>query len=313
MSAYNIERSLEARVRLEGILEEFYNSTVKLAVYNGTGKRLTLHCLKCDKEFHTYASRLAQCTHCSNPKKLCIDSIQPRTDEVFGVGRYTVDVSKFTEYSAKLPVLCHQCNEWLEKKPADLLTRKRGCPKCQSRAETNIANRAKELQERINAIHGDRFTLDATQYKGWKVKQPIACNHCGATAPGRPGSVLEGNGIQCECESAESLGEKAAREFFEEHEIAFEKQWWTPECRHIKPLKFDFLLGTTFIEIDGEQHRKPIAWWGGEEGLKQTQLRDAIKNRWAEENGYTMIRIPYTKTTSIPKILKGIMNVRIDW
>ena len=34
--------------------------------------------------------------------------------------------------------------------------------------------------------------------------------------------------------------------------------------------------------------------WGGEEGLKERQKRDKEKNEWANSNGITLIRIPYT-------------------
>ncbi len=49
------------------------------------------------------------------------------------------------------------------------------------------------------------------------------------------------------------------------------------------------------IEYDGRQHYIPITEWGGEKGLTDIKYRDAIKTRFAQDNGFILIRIPYTE------------------
>lgn len=43
------------------------------------------------------------------------------------------------------------------------------------------------------------------------------------------------------------------------------------------------------IECQGLQHFKPIAFFGGEDGLKKTQERDAVKKSLCEERGIKLL------------------------
>lgn len=67
----------------------------------------------------------------------------------------------------------------------------------------------------------------------------------------------------------------------------------------------DFYLPeyNTFIEFDGEQHHKAKDFFGGKEGLRKTQERDALKNAYAYENGVKMVRIPYCYLNHIKEFL----------
>ena len=43
------------------------------------------------------------------------------------------------------------------------------------------------------------------------------------------------------------------------------------------------------IECQGIQHFQPVDFWGGEEGLEQTQKRDAVKKKLCEQRGITLL------------------------
>ena len=47
------------------------------------------------------------------------------------------------------------------------------------------------------------------------------------------------------------------------------------------------------IEFDGKQHFEVVDYWGGEEGLKDRQRRDQIKDEWARNNNMNLIRIKF--------------------
>jgi len=57
-----------------------------------------------------------------------------------------------------------------------------------------------------------------------------------------------------------------------------------------------------FIEIDGDQYRIPIALWGGEEGLKNTQERDQLKEMLAKSIGATVRRSVHTDNDRIESL-----------
>ena len=70
-------------------------------------------------------------------------------------------------------------------------------------------------------------------------------------------------------------------------------------------LRADFYLPkyNAFIEFDGEQHHEAVKLFGGEEALRKTQERDALKNAYAYEHGIKMIRIPYCYLNHIKEFL----------
>lgn len=60
-------------------------------------------------------------------------------------------------------------------------------------------------------------------------------------------------------------------------------------------LKVDFANRnlTLAFEYDGEQHYKPVEYWGGKKGLERRQENDKRKEKLLKQNGYTLIRIRY--------------------
>ena len=63
------------------------------------------------------------------------------------------------------------------------------------------------------------------------------------------------------------------------------------------PLRFDFYIEINgkkyLVELDGEQHYMPIDFFGGEEYFNKVKKYDSLKNNYAKQMGYTLIRIPY--------------------
>ena len=53
----------------------------------------------------------------------------------------------------------------------------------------------------------------------------------------------------------------------------------------------DKLVG--FVEFDGQQHFEAVGKFGGAEGLRKTQFRDAKKNEYCERRGLKLLRIKY--------------------
>lgn len=73
----------------------------------------------------------------------------------------------------------------------------------------------------------------------------------------------------------------------------------------------DFYLPdyNTFIEFNGEQHYKPVKWFGGEEKFKQQQERDYALRYYCKEHKITLIEIPYTDFDNIEKILTKELKI----
>ena len=84
--------------------------------------------------------------------------------------------------------------------------------------------------------------------------------------------------------------------------MSFETEKTFPSCRgQSNPLPFDFYIEShnLLIEFDGRQHFEPIEYWGGEEGFKTRQFYDSLKNSFAEENGFKLLRFNYLQSEEV--------------
>lgn len=92
-----------------------------------------------------------------------------------------------------------------------------------------------------------------------------------------------------------SKGERLVKSLLRSLGINFEREKTFQDLKHKGFLRFDFYFeidGRGFaIEFDGEQHRRPIEFFGGQEAFEQTQIRDQIKNEYCQQNNITLIRI----------------------
>jgi very-short-patch-repair endonuclease len=79
------------------------------------------------------------------------------------------------------------------------------------------------------------------------------------------------------------------QELFPDYTI--ERQKTFPGLLHKKSLKYDFYVKDIplLVEVDGAQHYDPENRWYSEEGT----VRDGKKNKYAEESGISLVRIPY--------------------
>lgn len=114
--------------------------------------------------------------------------------------------------------------------------------------------------------------------------------------------------MSCGCLN-KSKGEMYIEEILNNNNISYVTQKRFDDCKNIKSLPFDFYLPNNNIclEYDGIQHYKPIEYWGGEKRFIERKNNDLIKDKYCEENGIKLIRIPYTMNKD--DIYKTIINL----
>lgn len=172
-----------------------------------------------------------------------------------------------------------------------------GCPKCSGRKVYT----QEEFEEKVNSISPTIKIIG--KYKNNKTKIDCVCLVDGHKWNPIAGQLVKGIGCpRCNI----SHGEKAVSIFLKENNIKFEQWYKFDNCRNKNPLPFDFYLPdyNTCIEYDGEYHYKAIGFFGGEEKLKNTQERDAIKTKYCEDNNIKLVRIPYWDFDNINNILR---------
>ena len=89
--------------------------------------------------------------------------------------------------------------------------------------------------------------------------------------------------------------------------MPFETQKRFPDCQDKNSLPFDFyweLGGESFLlEYHGEHHYGPVEFFGGAAGFADRHRKDAIKAKFARDNGFKLVVIPYWKFSQIEQIL----------
>ena len=116
------------------------------------------------------------------------------------------------------------------------------------------------------------------------------------------------NHLTVSCGCSKSYNESRIQKYLDKNKIRYYAQWSHNDCRFPSTnalLVFDFYLPTyrTIIEYDGEQHFKPVQFYGGAQSFIRQKERDTYKNNWCKSNKYTLLRIPYFRKEFIEDIL----------
>ncbi len=213
-----------------------------------------------------------------------------------------IDMSSFTNTNNTVKCFCKKHKIEFEAKPNVLRVQKGGCMECceEMRLEKQNAKMLPRFLTRAKKIHGDSYDYSKVRYVNSTTPVEIVCPvH---------GSFFQSPSIhtydRCGCKyCAASYGEKLIAQILRVKDIKYEFQHWI----RIDGANyyFDFYLPdyNLFIEYDGRQHFQPVKWFGGEEGFRETQRRDAVKNSYAESQGMRMLRIAFKDRENILSIL----------
>lgn len=181
-----------------------------------------------------------------------------------------------------------------------------GCPKCA--VENNglkCRSNTEEFIEKAKKVYGNSYDYSKVKYETAITPIIIICpkpNH--GKFSKTPNSFLAKHGCPI-CQS--SKGEIKIHTELNNFEIKFESQY-----KKIKPYKYDFFIHEIkiLIEYDGEQHFDPNMYYN--QKLKKSfaeQLQtDILKTKLALENGYFIVRIPYTEYKRIHEILDDVIK-----
>ena len=180
-----------------------------------------------------------------------------------------------------------------------------GCPRCNGGLEWNN----KRLQDELTKRYGGDYTVLGTVIDAI-TKVDIRHNVCGNVWNVKPVSItLE---QQCPYCRARSHGEQWIDGWLKDQGVTFNSQQVFDDCRDERCLPFDFYLPSynLVIEYDGEQHYHPVKMFGGKESYEYTHRHDLIKNKYCEDNGINLLRIPYTVkgTEAIGKVIQEKLN-----
>lgn len=193
-----------------------------------------------------------------------------------------------------------------------LYSGKRQCDDC-----GNIlrANKIKKGIDYLKKIVSESSTsiLISNDYKDYYEKLDFKCG-CGNVFTTCFLSFLNGKRL-CDTCSKNSKMENIVEQFLIKNNIHYNKQVSFENLKGINGglLKFDFSINDIngnilfVLELDGEQHFKPIKHFGGEEKFIIQQKHDKLKNTYCKNNNIILIRIPYYQKDNLYAIMSNLI------
>lgn len=116
--------------------------------------------------------------------------------------------------------------------------------------------------------------------------------------------LQEGFVKSCGCLNV-SHAERTMATYLSVHGIAYEAEYVPDGLRGVNggALKFDFALLDgmgikALIELDGEQHYRPVKYFGGDKKYEAVKANDALKDEWARKRKTPLVRIDVSKCYS---------------
>ena len=265
---------------------------------NNNRKRVRWHCrCNCGNEFDAIADNIKRrpnmtCAACAN-------KIRAEKQRINVIGnkycRLTIlDIIPNT-HPTKVRCICDCGNEYVGVQ-SDIVsghTQSCGCLQKQMASECNTKDWTGVISEYgIEFLQQDHMN-DKGQWL-WRCK----CGICGNEFVALPAKINNGHITSCGC-ALQSSGERYILTILQEMNVKFIEQYTFPNCKYKYALRFDFAVFNNdkllyLIEYDGKQHFEPIEWFGGFEGLKETQIRDDIKNKYCQKHHIPLLRFAYT-------------------
>jgi hypothetical protein len=203
--------------------------------------------------------------------------------------KYDYSLVDFIEVRDIIKIICPKHGVF-EQSVSNHLYSKNGCMKCSIENKRLTKN---EFIIKSNKIHNNKYDYSLSDYINCKSKVKIICSIHGEFFQ-KANSHLQGHGCKL---CFESKGEKTIEKILNDNDIFFIRQYKFKECKLKQILPFDFYLPkhNVCIEFDGEQHFKPIEYWGGKKEFEKIKIRDNIKNEYCKNNNIKLLRISYNE------------------
>lgn len=156
-----------------------------------------------------------------------------------------------------------------------------------------------------NHLKPNEVTLGSNERVLWKCSK---CEHEWET------SVAHRTIDETGCPSCKnkSKGEAKIVEFLLANNISFVREKRFDNCKNVFTLPFDFYLPdyNILIEYQGRQHYEITnSYFGGGGSLEKRKHNDQIKRKYALDNEYYYLEIPYWDYKYINKILNDFLNI----
>lgn len=285
-------------------MNELNSNVMIIGEYKNANTKIKWKCCECESINLSKPNTLISGYGCINCRNLNTGKRSKKTNEKFieEVSTITNDYFVLSNYEAtdlKVKFKHKSCGYEFYMTPHNFLSNGNRCPKCNGGVRKKTTDYFKsEVEE---STEGEYSFLD--KYQGNNSKSTFVHMVCLKQFTTTPDSFLRGT--RCPYCYSTSVGERGIEDYLTKINLNFIKEKTFDDLRFKRKLRFDFYIPllNLCIEYDGRQHFIPIDIWGGEDSLKENQLRDQMKNDYCQRNDINLLRINY-KEKDIDSVLK---------
>lgn len=278
-----------------------------------------LHILTCEPRTKLIDNNLFHCESCrlKNSEKSKSQQISVKTvGELMAKNKFELK-SDYVNSSGILKLYCTSCalhmyisyKNWLKEK---------ACTNCKIKIKKSITSVEQKLalgqifKEEVEK-YGYKLLDNFDKYDTNTTKFNVECDY------GHVYETCQDNFVNRKrrCPSCQnSQGEDFIEKYLTERKIAFKKEFSFPdgECKHIYNLRFDFYLKHNnkeyMIEFDGEQHFKPIEYFGGEKSYRKLFNNDCRKTIYCVNTAnIPLLRVAFNDFDKLTPLLDKFLSM----
>ena len=256
-------------------------------VYVNSSEKVEIGCPAHESFFQSlydHAVRATKCPECSFIQRTKDnDYFKQKAEEVHGI-RYDYSKVVYRGVGEKVIIGCKDHGDFEQRAGSHL--QGNGCLKCFNE-NVNRSNK-EEFEKQAKEIHGNKYDYSKVVYLGNKIPVEIGCPSHGSFWQKPNGHISSRNG----CPNCfESKGEKLIADILERSNIPFVREYVIPPKRY----RYDFCLKDLgiLIEFHGQQHYRPVDFFGGEEAFEKIQFNDNEKIKLAYDQGFVLLVLNY--------------------
>lgn len=246
--------------------------------------------------FYPRYIKYLHCTKCNSyGRQISDNEFRDKASKLRG-DKYIV-ISSYLRWNVPIEVYCKTCGNYFPSIPNNFL-RGSGCPECKKRSlSIQHITPYEEAEEIVESKSDGDYKIIRDSYKGTNSLATFYHYSCNRTFTTKPNNFIcnDSRCPLCYLEDKQSRGESYIQKLLDDNNIKYIYPKSFNELRCHYPLRYDFYVPklNLLIEYQGGQHYKPVNVFGGEERFEVQKEHDYMKYKYANDNGYNLLLIPY--------------------
>ena len=235
-------------------------------------------------------------------KRLTQDEFINKCIEVHG-DRFDYTKTKYINIRTNIIIICRKHGD-KSIKPDNHIRQKQGCFDC-FLDKHKLTLLSDERVNNLKRVHNSKY-----QYNDLSVNKGFINIECPDHGVFTQYLYFHEYGHGCTQCNSSSRGEDCIKNYLDNMNIRYQRNYIFKDCKNKKGLRFDFYIPckNMIVEYDGEHHYKENKYFG-DGNLEYMKENDKIKNDYCLDNNITLIRIPYFDFKNIETILNLHINI----